>query len=662
MPEPRPLSAPAYALERARAARGALVIRPRQHLTAAALFGSAALVMACAMLTTSALADIVPGPGLRRFKERRKEVNMQPADAVPPPRHVANNAALQALTDTSLPVERDGFAAAGDGGQARYSYSPAGCPVSGGDGGTQVPAGVGGCWLADRLDRLTPKLFGGLPGTADSAVAFRAELAAALRLNLAMYVPCGTYTLLSAVNGTVPAGRTLVVRGDGHGCVDLHFPASNGFQITKNDQFANLLFETVTLTTDDSTGAYTAVAVAQPSAVTYTAATGQPSVRFFDVDMHGTDAGTTGAHYWGKGLDLTNLGNVEVGGNSKFTGARATSTVAISVAAPAVVTTPNHYPAREPVQCTTTGALPTGLVAGQIYYVLEPTASSFALSATPGGAAITTSGSQSGIHTCQALALGRALGIQGLTQPQSYAIQTHVQGLQVFYAFQGIYEGDFVQGTVIDGGTNCTLCAYGVDANPIPVGTPDQLVFASSQTNTWNVGLNIPAMNGLDIHDAVIIVSAGHGIAGLLNWWQVHDTFIQCVAGAPESVGILVDAGTDKGGVAHDNNIDGCPVPVSVPIATYAYAYFHDNHITDTPEGRPWYAINPAAIGVRVIDPTVMSVASLKTRLPCAANLTGSGATVNDSVNGPYGGALSGGGTAVANAICQGAMPGYVAH
>jgi hypothetical protein len=40
-----------------------------------------------------------------------------------------------------------------------------------------------------------------------------------------------------------------------------------------------------------------------------------------------------------------------------------------------------------------------GLAVGTIYYVLAPLTDSFNLAATVGGAAINTSGSQSGVHT-----------------------------------------------------------------------------------------------------------------------------------------------------------------------------------------------------------------------------------------------------------------------
>ena len=93
------------------------------------------------------------------------------------------------------------------------------------------------------------------------------------------------------------------------------------------------------------------------------------------------------------------------------------ATVTISIASPAVVTLNNNCLAENsPVYLTTTGALPTGLTAtpgdkwpaagawqtgvGTLYYVKTVLdANTFTLSATPGGGAINTSGTQSGTQT-----------------------------------------------------------------------------------------------------------------------------------------------------------------------------------------------------------------------------------------------------------------------
>lgn len=76
------------------------------------------------------------------------------------------------------------------------------------------------------------------------------------------------------------------------------------------------------------------------------------------------------------------------------------STVTITIASPGVVTWTGHnFENGSPVILSTTGALPTGLTAGTKYFIVNKAANTFQLSATPGGAAINTTGSQSGTHT-----------------------------------------------------------------------------------------------------------------------------------------------------------------------------------------------------------------------------------------------------------------------
>jgi len=79
------------------------------------------------------------------------------------------------------------------------------------------------------------------------------------------------------------------------------------------------------------------------------------------------------------------------------------STVTMTIASPCVVTWTAHGLAEDTrISFTTTGGLPTGLVAGTVYYVLSPATDTFNVAATAGGAAINTSGSQSGTHTATA--------------------------------------------------------------------------------------------------------------------------------------------------------------------------------------------------------------------------------------------------------------------
>lgn len=79
-------------------------------------------------------------------------------------------------------------------------------------------------------------------------------------------------------------------------------------------------------------------------------------------------------------------------------------TVTITIASPGVVTLANHgFILNSAVVLGTSGALPTGLNAGTTYYVLNPTTTTFQLSATKGGAAINTTGTQSGVHTVKSV-------------------------------------------------------------------------------------------------------------------------------------------------------------------------------------------------------------------------------------------------------------------
>jgi hypothetical protein len=71
----------------------------------------------------------------------------------------------------------------------------------------------------------------------------------------------------------------------------------------------------------------------------------------------------------------------------------------ITIAAPGVLTRAGHrLDYNERVKLFTTGALPTGLTADTYYYVIPLTEHTFKLAASPDGAAITTTGSQSGSH------------------------------------------------------------------------------------------------------------------------------------------------------------------------------------------------------------------------------------------------------------------------
>lgn len=113
----------------------------------------------------------------------------------------------------------------------------------------------------------------------------------------------------------------------------------------------------------------------------------------------------------GKTIDLTNLRIKLLSNTATFTNTNTSieqtdngskATVTVTIASPGVFTDTAHgYLAGQAVAFITTGALPTGLTAGTFYYIISAglTVNTYEVSATVGGTAIVTSGTQSGVHT-----------------------------------------------------------------------------------------------------------------------------------------------------------------------------------------------------------------------------------------------------------------------
>lgn len=83
-------------------------------------------------------------------------------------------------------------------------------------------------------------------------------------------------------------------------------------------------------------------------------------------------------------------------------GGISSQTFTVTVASPAVFTSTGHgFVANETVVFSTTGALPTGLTAGTVYYIISAglTSDTFEVSTSRGGSAVNTTGTQSGTQT-----------------------------------------------------------------------------------------------------------------------------------------------------------------------------------------------------------------------------------------------------------------------
>jgi hypothetical protein len=143
-----------------------------------------------------------------------------------------------------------------------------------------------------------------------------------------------------------------------------------------------------------------------------------PSGPAITVPLAGWGAGPWGSGAWGIGTASTdalriwnqnnwgqNLVYGPVGGAIYYWNASIGVTppvVTMTIASPAVVTcstTPQNLLDGTAIVFNTTGALPTGLTVGTVYYVINASGTTFNVSATAGGSAITTTGTQSGTHT-----------------------------------------------------------------------------------------------------------------------------------------------------------------------------------------------------------------------------------------------------------------------
>ena len=158
------------------------------------------------------------------------------------------------------------------------------------------------------------------------------------------------------------------------------------------------------------------------------------------------------------------------------------STVTMTIASPGVITWNAHgRSANDPVKFSTTGALPTGLTAGTTYYVVGAsiTTNTFQVSASAGGAAINTSGTQSGTHTAIHAPFGDGDGSTTFNLPElrgeflrgwddGRAIDSNrAFGSSQTDAMQGHFHGGVISAIT----TSANFSAVGSQAGQVPANT-----------------------------------------------------------------------------------------------------------------------------------------------------------------------------------------------
>lgn len=238
-----------------------------------------------------------------------------------------------------------------------------------------------------------------------------------------------------------------------------------------------------------------------------------------------------------------------------FAAITAAAVVTITIATPAVVTWNSHgLVAGDIVSFETTGALPTGLITGTNYYVINPTTNTFQVSATPGGSAINTSGVQSGVQTCRHnpfgcgngtttfnlpdgkgrklamadLGAGR-LGTSGLGMP---AVMGARGGQQVNSA--GV-SGSASGGLSMAGSTSGSLSVSGsfggaINASTLGLNNPGAVVFASQGGDAVSGGISGSTSGSLGVGgtaSGTLGVSGGTGNFSDIDPTLVCNLFIK---------------------------------------------------------------------------------------------------------------------------------------
>ena len=182
-----------------------------------------------------------------------------------------------------------------------------------------------------------------------------------------------------------------------------------------------------------------------------------------------------------------------------------TIAVTMTIASPCVVTWTEHQlPDKTPIRITTTGALPTGLTAGTVYFTRDATTNTFKLSAVPGSAALNTSGSQSGVHTAIATRHDVYEALQGAAITTA-SIATTV--LTVTAVTRGVLAiGMTLSGTGVTVGTTITAMVTGTG------GTGTYTVSASQTVSSTVITGVAPVTNPL------------YWVrADSTNRWRMHD-------------------------------------------------------------------------------------------------------------------------------------------
>jgi len=240
------------------------------------------------------------------------------------------------------------------------------------------------------------------------------SLPAGLTAGVVYYILVVSGTTVSFTNNIGGAAITTTTAGSGTFSLEVN-QGITAAVLNQNFQVTVLTANTYTITTPVAATAYDIGGGGTSVNATYEIPVGNAT----PTPLTGWGAGSWGSGAWGIGTSSTqgarlwyqsNFGEDLIygyrGGVLYYWNAKLGTydqTFTVTIASPGVVT----YSGASLVNNTavilqTTGALPTGLTVGATYYVVNSSGTTFNLAATPGGAAINTTGTQSGTHTISA--------------------------------------------------------------------------------------------------------------------------------------------------------------------------------------------------------------------------------------------------------------------
>ena len=200
-----------------------------------------------------------------------------------------------------------------------------------------------------------------------------------------------------------------------------------------------------------------------------------------------------------------------------------TATVSISNATPCVVTWANHGLANDtPIAFTTSGTLPTGITASQVYFVKGATQGTFKLCTTPGTGAISTSSAGSGTHTAVATRhdiFEALIATASTTASISGTVMT----------VTAIATGSLDTGHILSG-TGVTSGTYIVN----------QLTGTTGSTGTYTVSASQTVASTTITGNAPVTNSTYWGRADSTNKWRMFDASVSSQSSKADSMVVEV--------------------------------------------------------------------------------------------------------------------------